>query len=112
MINYNDHHIFRIDDLKDASRKNSRQWSERKVIITTEKDAVRLIKFKEACRISRYIFFLFSTASCSCGAAQFNEKVISFITNFQRIIPLIMDLITQYGKKIKDRNRNNPLTSF
>lgn len=84
MINYNDHHIFRIDDLKDIKKKFTAMDAERKVIITTEKDAVRLIKFKEALQdIPLYILpvqhsFLFQ------GAAQFNEKVISFITNFSK----------------------------
>lgn len=44
---YSDHHIFRIDDLKDIEKKFTAVQSENKMILTTEKDAVRLIKFKD-----------------------------------------------------------------
>ena len=83
MINYNDHHIFRIDDLKDIQKKFAGMEAAHKVIITTEKDAVRLIKFKEELKdMPLYIVpvkhsFLFDQAE------QFNTLVIDFISNFK-----------------------------
>jgi tetraacyldisaccharide 4'-kinase len=44
---YSDHHIFTIDDLKDIKEKWSRLQGNHKIIVTTEKDAVRLLKFRE-----------------------------------------------------------------
>ena len=46
-IGYSDHHIFSIDDLKDINKKFEKIKAANKFILTTEKDAVRLIKFKK-----------------------------------------------------------------
>ena len=43
---YSDHHIFTIDDLADARQRLSRLQGAQNIIVTTEKDAVRLLKFK------------------------------------------------------------------
>jgi tetraacyldisaccharide 4'-kinase len=79
MLQYPDHHIFTIDDLK-AIRKKFRQLnSNEKIIITTEKDSVRLVKFKsELADLPLYILpirhhFLFNES------ARFNELVSNFI---------------------------------
>ena len=44
---YGDHHIFSIDDLHTMTRRFSAITAEKKLILTTEKDAVRLIKFRQ-----------------------------------------------------------------
>ena len=46
-ISFSDHHIFTIDDIKKIRKKFNDNASEEKLIVTTEKDAVRLMKFKE-----------------------------------------------------------------
>jgi tetraacyldisaccharide 4'-kinase len=45
MLQYPDHRIFTIDDLKEIRKKFASMDSVDKIILTTEKDAVRLIKF-------------------------------------------------------------------
>ena len=45
MLHYPDHHIFTIDDWKDIKKRFDKIGSEKKIILTTEKDAVRLAKF-------------------------------------------------------------------
>lgn len=47
MLHYPDHHIFTIDDWKDIKKRFDKMESDRKIILTTEKDAVRLAKFGE-----------------------------------------------------------------
>lgn len=47
-ILYGDHHIFSIDDLKEIRKRFESISSPDKIIITTEKDAVRLTKFNQA----------------------------------------------------------------
>lgn len=47
MQHYPDHHIFSIDDWKDIKKRFDKMESDNKIILTTEKDAVRLIKFGE-----------------------------------------------------------------
>ncbi|MES1220215.1 MAG: tetraacyldisaccharide 4'-kinase [Bacteroidota bacterium] len=84
MNHYQDHHIFTIDDLKDIKKKFEKIESENKIILTTEKDAVRLIKFKDdISSLPLYVIpirhnFLFN------GAEKFNNTVIDFIENFKR----------------------------
>lgn len=44
---FGDHHIFSVDDLTDIKDRFDFLTEKNKIILTTEKDAVRLIKFKE-----------------------------------------------------------------
>lgn len=44
---FSDHHIFSIDDLNDIVNRFNRIKNENTIILTTEKDAVRLVKFRE-----------------------------------------------------------------
>ena len=46
MMAFDDHHIFDIDDLKEIKNQFEKIDSESKMILTTEKDAVRLSKFE------------------------------------------------------------------
>lgn len=47
MLRFPDHHIFNIDDLKDIIKQFDNIKSDHKIILTTEKDAVRLQKFEK-----------------------------------------------------------------
>lgn len=46
-VHFSDHHIYSIDELKGISKKFEQVQSSEKIILTTEKDAVRLIKFEK-----------------------------------------------------------------
>lgn len=46
MLRYSDHHIFTSDDLQEIIRQFDKIQSKGKIIITTEKDGVRLEKFR------------------------------------------------------------------
>ncbi len=53
---YNDHHIFTIDDLKEIKERFGKLDGSQNIILTTEKDAVRLLKFeKELHEIPLYV---------------------------------------------------------
>ena len=83
-LDYSDHYIFRIDDLKEIQKKFAAINAEQKIIITTEKDAVRLLKFTEQLRESPlYVLpvrhkFLFDEGKL------FDEKVMDFVKNFKK----------------------------
>ncbi len=84
MLHYGDHHIFTIDDWRDITKRFKRIESENKMIITTEKDAVRLQKF--AHEINSLPFFVLPIEHkflFSQGGA-FTETVISFIQQFKK----------------------------
>lgn len=82
---YDDHHIFSIDDLKEIKKKYASLNAEKKIILTTEKDAVRLIKFEQELKeLPIYIMpmkvqFLFD------GDNRFIDLIIKFITGFSRV---------------------------
>jgi tetraacyldisaccharide 4'-kinase len=83
---YPDHHIFSIDDLRDIRKKFQHLNGTDKIILTTEKDAVRLEKFQnEFDSLSLYIIpirhsFLFN------GAEAFSATVTEFIRDFKRAV--------------------------
>lgn len=49
-ILFNDHHIFSIDDWRDIVKRFDSIAANNKIILTTEKDAVRLVKFSNEVR--------------------------------------------------------------
>ena len=79
---FSDHHIFTIEDLNIIKSRFDAIQSKRKIILTTEKDAVRLAKFtNELMHIPLYVLpikhqFLFDEGSF------FDAQVTSFISNF------------------------------
>ncbi len=83
-ISYSDHHIFSIDDLKDINRKFEKIQSPNKLILTTEKDAVRFLKFKkELSDIPLYVLPL-KAAFLFNEDVVFNQVIIDFIAGFKK----------------------------
>jgi tetraacyldisaccharide 4'-kinase len=84
MLQYPDHHIFTIDDLREIKSRFSQVEAADRIILTTEKDAVRLIKFeREFADFPLYVIpvrhdFLFGEEK------KFNELVINFIQYFKQ----------------------------
>jgi tetraacyldisaccharide 4'-kinase len=84
MMHYGDHHIFSIDDWRDIKKRFDGIDAEHKVIITTEKDAMRLMKFEaELQSLPFYVIpiehkFLFEQGT------MFDDIVIKFIENFKQ----------------------------
>ena len=82
MMRFRDHHIFNIDDLKDIEQKFHGMQNQRKIILTTEKDAVRLQKFSPALKdLPIYVLpirmrFLFD------GDREFRDIINNFIGSF------------------------------
>lgn len=83
MMSYNDHHIFSMLDWKDIQKRFQSMQAEKKIILTTEKDAMRLLKFRsEMNGMPFYVLpiehkFLFNQEN------EFNDIVIQFIQNFK-----------------------------
>ena len=83
LVQYPDHHIFTVDDLNEIKKKFESIQANSKSILTTEKDAVRLIKFQnDITGLPLYVIpvqhrFLFDEGN------KFNELVINFIKNFK-----------------------------
>jgi tetraacyldisaccharide 4'-kinase len=81
-ISYNDHHIFTIDDLNEIIRRFNFIGGRNKIILTTEKDAVRLTKFAHALdNLPFYImpiepWFLFNEEQI------FKDSIVGYIKHF------------------------------
>jgi tetraacyldisaccharide 4'-kinase len=85
MISFSDHYIFRIDDLNDIKKRFERIDSANKIMLTTEKDAIRLMKFRsELENLPIYVipirhYFLFG------GEDAFVSTAIKFIEQFRQV---------------------------
>jgi tetraacyldisaccharide 4'-kinase len=81
-IPYSDHHIFSIDDLKDIVKRFDSIQTANKIILTTEKDAVRLVKFEQQLKelpvyvIPIEVQFLFNEEQV------FSDLITKFIKEF------------------------------
>lgn len=84
MMAYSDHYIFTVVDWREIQKKFESIQAEKKIILTTEKDAMRLMKFKhEIDGMPFYVLpiepkFLFHQET------DFNNEVIHFIQNFKQ----------------------------
>ncbi|MER3465024.1 MAG: tetraacyldisaccharide 4'-kinase [Chitinophagaceae bacterium] len=84
MMQYGDHHIFTIDDFNDIKNRFKSIDAEKKIILTTEKDAMRLLKFEsELESLPFYVLpiehqFLFDEGTT------FAALVRTFITDFKK----------------------------
>ncbi len=89
MLRFKDHHIFDMGDLKDIKKEFEMIDAENKIILTTEKDGVRLAKFENELRdLPVYVFpikhkFLFGEEEL------FNENIFSFVGAYKpnRLVP-------------------------
>jgi tetraacyldisaccharide 4'-kinase len=83
-LSYDDHHIFTIDDLKEIITRYEDINAGTKIIVTTEKDAVRLSKFENQLKDLPFFVipiehrFLFNQASA------FDNAIKAFIRNFNQ----------------------------
>ena len=85
MLRYPDHHIFDLDDLIEIKQQFERMASGNKMMLTTEKDSVRLLKFES--ELAGYPLavvpvehsFLFG------GDVDFRESVLNFISKFHGV---------------------------
>lgn len=81
-MTFSDHHVFSIDDWKDIRKRFDNITADNKIILTTEKDAVRLTKFSQS--LANYpfyvipirIYFLFNEEQ------RFTEIISKFISGF------------------------------
>ena len=84
LLTYRDHHIFNLDDLKEIKKSFSKMKSKKKIIVTTEKDGVRLAKYERELReMPVYVFpiaheFLFGQER------DFESEVLQYIESFKR----------------------------
>jgi len=81
-ILYSDHHIFTIDDWKDILKRFNNIQHENKIILTTQKDAVRLMKFNHEIKDMPFYVMPMSIQFLFMGEDRFHDLIGKFIANF------------------------------
>jgi len=79
---YNDHHIFTIDDLNYILKKFNQIESTDKILLTTEKDAVRLQKFSQQLRGLPFFVMPIQPVFMFNEENQFTRLITTFIQEF------------------------------
>lgn len=83
-LSFSDHHIFSIDDLSVIRSSYEKLTQSKKMILTTEKDAVRLIKFGEVLQELPLYVVPIRHKILFDQEAEFREQLLSFITTFPK----------------------------
>lgn len=81
-LTYNDHHIFTIDDLKWIIKKFNQLSSEGRILLTTEKDAVRLQKFSQQLRDLPFYVMPIQPVFLFREENEFTRLITTFIQDF------------------------------
>jgi tetraacyldisaccharide 4'-kinase len=87
-LSYSDHHIFTIDDLNTIIRRFNNIPARNKIILTTEKDAVRLIKFDQELESWPFYVIPIMHRFLFGEGDRFTELIVKFIADFNSSAPL------------------------
>jgi tetraacyldisaccharide 4'-kinase len=82
---FSDHYIFTIDDLKAIEKRFEQLTSPRKIILTTEKDAVRLVKFEQELRHLPVFVIPIEMEFLYHDADRFTGLIGNFINDFSQV---------------------------
>lgn len=81
---YPDHYIFSIDDLRQIKKRFEKMKGSNKMIVVTEKDAVRLVKFDTVIKDIPIYVLPIETQFLFEEAATFNNSVQTFVESFKK----------------------------
>jgi tetraacyldisaccharide 4'-kinase len=79
---FSDHHLFSIDDLTAIKNRFDFLSEKNKIILTTEKDAVRLIKFKELLKDTPIYVIPISLEFLFDQRNEFDQAVLEYVVDF------------------------------
>lgn len=83
-LTYRDHHIFSIEDFNEIRREFEKLPTENRILITTEKDAVRLEKFSAEIDVLPWYVLPVEHRFLFGDKERFDRLVIDFIADFKR----------------------------
>jgi tetraacyldisaccharide 4'-kinase len=81
-LTYRDHHIYSIDDLKNIIRRFNQMPARNKIILTTEKDAVRLVKFEQELKNLPFYVIPIESRFLFNEEQRFTDLIVKFIGDF------------------------------
>jgi tetraacyldisaccharide 4'-kinase len=83
-MQFRDHHIFTADDLKDIQEEFKKLTPGKGIVLTTEKDAVRLEKFEKSIQCLPFCVVPVRHEIMFNEKEKFERAVTDFIENFQK----------------------------
>jgi tetraacyldisaccharide 4'-kinase len=85
MLQYADHHDYTRKDLKDIQKKYNSVGGENKIIITTEKDAVKLgrLKYIEPALKENIYYLPIKVKFIDDRQEEFNKYIIDYVKSYQ-----------------------------
>jgi tetraacyldisaccharide 4'-kinase len=86
MLRFPDHHIFSIDDMEEIKKQFDKMPSLNKIILTTEKDGVRLQKFENELKDFPIYVLPIQHAFLFNDADRFNQQVNQFIHSITPVL--------------------------
>ncbi len=86
MLKYNDHHIFDSDDLADIKNHFDKISNQHKLIVTTEKDGVRLQKFDTELKDYPIYVLPIEHSFMFEQGDEFDKIVVDFILSFKKLV--------------------------
>ena len=81
---FEDHHVFSIDDWKDIEERFKKLSGNKNIILTTEKDAVRLEKFNELLQHKPIYVLPIKHEFLFDEGAVFNASIVAFIKTYSK----------------------------
>ena len=84
MLHYNDHHIFSIDDWREIKKRFNSIEDNKKMILTTDKDAMRLQKFAQEINEMPFYVLPIEHKILFDETNKFTNRIIDFIDNFKQ----------------------------
>ena len=84
MLHFNDHHIFSIDDWREIKKRFKSIEEGKKMILTTEKDAMRLQKFAHEIDGMPFYVVPIEHKILFHESDKFTNRIIDFIDNFKQ----------------------------
>ena len=84
MLRYRDHHIYTIDDLNDIMEQFNKLDKKDRMILTTEKDAVRLTKFESELKHQPIYVIPMKHKILFGEEDKFNQRIIDFVKGYKR----------------------------
>lgn len=82
MLRYADHHIFSSDDLRDIIKGYEKMPFSQKIILTTEKDSVRLVKYEAELKVLPIYVIPVAHRIMFGEAGLFAQEIISYISKY------------------------------
>jgi len=82
MMRFPDHHIFSIDDLQEIKKEFDKINSKNKVILTTEKDGVRLAKFEKELKDEPIFVFPIKHKILFGEEEEFNNLIMDYMSRY------------------------------